>query len=235
MAAQPADAAAFEIKGRMATLSVMRLLTDDPRQILRQLDARLAQAPGFFTGMPFVLSAASDLDLGAEALQTLVDGLRKRDLLPVGVSGLSADRAAQAGLGVIRNLDGERPGGEASDRAPRERTTEPRPVAARLVTQPVRSGQQIYARGGDLVVLAPVSAGAEVMADGHIHVYASLRGRALAGVQGSADARIFCQSIEAELVAIAGEYQLSEQMDPALRGSPAMVCLQDSTLQVMPL
>ena len=82
----------------------------------------------------------------------------------------------------------------------------------KLITQPVRSGQQIYAQGGDLIVLAPVSAGAEILADGHIHVYAPLRGRALAGVLGNTDARIFCQHLEAELIAIAGNYKVSEHI-----------------------
>ena len=222
MAAHLGESAAFEIKGRMATLSVLQVLSADPDHVLAQLDARLAQAPGFFTGMPLVITASTELDLSGNALQALTDGLRARDLLPVGVSDLPADSAAQAGLGVVRNLGGER-------------ATEPRQATARVVTQPVRSGQQIYARGGDLVVAAPVSAGAEVMADGHIHIYGSLRGRALAGVQGGQDARIFCQALEAELVAVAGEYQLSDQMDPSLRGSAAMVSLQGDTLTLTPL
>ncbi|MAB25605.1 MAG: septum site-determining protein MinC [Pseudomonadales bacterium] len=86
------------------------------------------------------------------------------------------------------------------------------PGGGRLITEPVRSGQQVYARGGDLIVMAPVSAGAELLADGHIHVYGPLRGRALAGVQGNTEARIFCQNLEAELVSIAGQYKVAEDL-----------------------
>jgi septum site-determining protein MinC len=89
----------------------------------------------------------------------------------------------------------------------------PAPAAAlptRIITTPIRSGQQIYARGGDLIVMAAVSAGAEVLADGNIHVYGALRGRALAGVQGNENSRIFCSSQEAELVAVAGQFMVDE-------------------------
>src|SRR5207237_3532700 len=94
----------------------------------------------------------------------------------------------------------------------------PSPAKPRLITQPVRSGTQIYARGTDLVVTAPVSAGAEIMADGNIHVYAALRGRALAGADGDVEARIFCSRLEAELISIAGRYLVSDQIPPEHRG-----------------
>ena len=93
--------------------------------------------------------------------------------------------------------------------------------------QPVRSGQQIYMPDGDLVLLAPVSAGAEVIADGNIHVYAPLRGRALAGAKGDIKARIFCHTLEAELVAIAGNYRVIEQQDSELWGKSVQVYLAD--------
>ncbi len=103
-------------------------------------------------------------------------------------------------------------------------------MAGLTITPPVRSGQRLYAQGGDLVELAPVSAGAELMADGHIHVYGPLRGRALAGVKGNADARIFCQDLRAELISVAGHYRVSENLDPALAGRPVQVRLQDGRL-----
>ena len=106
------------------------------------------------------------------------------------------------------------------------------PAGAMLVTQPVRSGQQIYARGTDLVILAAVSPGAEVIADGHVHVYGALNGRALAGVRGYTSARIFCKSFRAELVSIAGIYGLSEQFDATHAGMPTQVSLQSDTLRI---
>jgi septum site-determining protein MinC len=104
----------------------------------------------------------------------------------------------------------------------------------RLVTEPVRSGRQIYARGGDLVVVAPVSAGAELIADGHIHVYGALRGRAMAGATGDQSARIFAQRFEAELVSIAGRYLVSDAIAPEHLNGPAQVALIDDRLAVLP-
>jgi septum site-determining protein MinC len=103
---------------------------------------------------------------------------------------------------------------------------------SRLITQPVRSGTQIYARGADLVVTASVSPGAEIMADGNIHVYAALRGRALAGAGGDAEARIFCSRLEAELVSIAGHYLVSDQIPPEHRGLPVQIALVDDRLTI---
>ena len=103
-----------------------------------------------------------------------------------------------------------------------------------LVTQPVRSGTQIYARGADLIVTAPVSPGAEIVADGNIHVYGALRGRALAGAGGDAEARIFCTRLEAELVSIAGRYLVSEQLPPESHRTAVQIALVDDRLTVTP-
>jgi septum site-determining protein MinC len=101
-----------------------------------------------------------------------------------------------------------------------------------IVTRPVRSGQRVQAIGGDLSVVAPVSSGAELMADGNIHIYGPLRGRALAGMNGNTDARIFCQDLQAELVSIAGHYRVSENIPPDLRGVPVQVYLDQKVLRI---
>lgn len=101
-----------------------------------------------------------------------------------------------------------------------------------LVTRPVRSGQRVYAAGGDLSVIAAVSAGAELMADGNIHVYGPLRGRALAGMKGNMDARIFCQDLQAELVSVAGHYRVSESIPAELRGIPVQIFLDQKILRI---
>lgn len=116
-----------------------------------------------------------------------------------------------------------------------EPDAEPDGTPALLVTRPVRSGKRLYARGGDLVAAAPVSAGAELIADGHIHVYGPLRGRALAGVRGDESARIFCQSLEAELVSIAGAYRVREDIDEALIGKAVQIFLSGERLVIDPL
>jgi septum site-determining protein MinC len=103
---------------------------------------------------------------------------------------------------------------------------------AMTVDRPVRSGQQIYAANADMTVLAPTSAGSEIMADGSIHIYGALRGRVLAGARGNESARIYCQSLQAELVAIAGRYQLLDELDTPLKGKPAMIRLEGEKLVV---
>jgi septum site-determining protein MinC len=127
---------------------------------------------------------------------------------------------------------------ESAVKEPRIRET-PIPAystgTALLVTEPVRSGQQIFAERGDLVVLASVSPGAELIARGNIHVYGALRGRALAGVHGDSAARIFCETLDAELIAIAGLYKLSDAIDPSLGSRRVQAFLDNGTLRVEPL
>jgi len=106
---------------------------------------------------------------------------------------------------------------------------------SRVITRPVRSGQQIYAEGADLIVLAQVSEGAEVLADGHIHIYGSLRGRALAGVKGDESARIFCQQLEAELVSVAGNFVLQDALPKSLHKKAAQISLSGEKVNVEPL
>jgi septum site-determining protein MinC len=103
---------------------------------------------------------------------------------------------------------------------------------SKIIDRPIRSGQQVYAEGADLIVLSQVSEGAEVLADGNIHIYGALRGRALAGVRGDEQARIFCRQMEAELVSIAGNFLLSDSLDSSLKKASVQVSLQDETLSV---
>ncbi len=232
MAGPPRAETAFELKGRMATLSVLQLKSPDIRHVLAQLDDRLSESPGFFAGMPVIIAAASGLELSADLLAELVPVLRERGLCPVALTDADPALADPLGLGVMRNPGASRPAKERPEPSSAPPGSLPSGGASKLVTQPIRSGQQVYARGGDLVVAAPVSAGAELMADGHIHVYGTLRGRALAGVQGDRNARIFCSALKAELIAIAGEYLLSEHMDAGLRGGPVVAWLEGNALQL---
>lgn len=228
---------AFELKGRMLTLTILRLMDSDLERFLTDLEARIDEAPAFFDGMPVILDLAGVADAGVDDvwLSELAHHLWQHGLAPVAVAAGDSrieSFAQGAGLGVMR---------QAGSAAARDVDTTPTPSsepaksAARVVTQPVRSGQQVYARGGDLVVLAPVSPGAEVLADGNVHVYGNLRGRALAGVQGDAGARIFCQQLNAELIAIAGCYQVSEHFDESDRGGSVQVRLDGETLSIEPL
>ena len=137
----------------------------------------------------------------------------------------------------------------AAEKTPAEGARTPDPIAALavpreveyvvrtplLVDRPVRSGQQLYARDTDLIIMGQVGPGAEVIADNNIHVYGPLRGRALCGVSGNADTRIFCQSLEAELVSVAGVYRMLETIPEELRGKPAQIWLDNDRLAIEPL
>jgi septum site-determining protein MinC len=121
----------------------------------------------------------------------------------------------------------------AAEASPRKARVVHRPPM--VIRQPVRSGQVIHAVGTDLVVLAPVNSGAEVIADGHVHIYSTLRGRAVAGAQGMTDARIFCQKLDADLVAIAGAYLLAEDLPAEHRGKAVQIYLEEGICHVVPL
>jgi len=175
---------------------------------------------------------------GAAGLVEAKDVLRRHTLTLVGVQNASPAQVEAASLVGLASF------APNSAQPNRRRAPEPIPAPAavqtgretkaktRLVTQPVRSGTQIYARGADLVVIAEVSPGAEIMADGNIHVYGALRGRALAGAGGDTEARIFCNRFEAELVSIAGHYLVSEQMPAEERGFPVQITLVDDRLTI---
>lgn len=223
---------AVEIKGGALTLPIIRLRTADMAAIAAQLHRHIEQAPEFFQSAPVVLDV-SLLPQEAEVnLAFLIGQLQQLGMIPVGLRGggqsLRQTAAAQQ-LALLENT----PIRDARDPEPKPS----RPLAepggysrALLVTQPVRSGQRVYAKGTDLVVLAAVGYGAEVMADGHVHVYGTLRGRALAGMHGDTECRIFCRDLQAELVSIAGHYRVSEDLDEAVRGQAVQVYMRNTAL-----
>jgi septum site-determining protein MinC len=245
-----AEQAAFELRATTFTLPTLRLFSADLAELSRFLETKIQQAPEFFRNAPVVVDLSHLADVALD-FPLLVGLLRGLGLLPIGVRGGSeqhretarlmdlavlahGSRGPTATVSSKAGASGAAAQPAAAQRAVAER---PAPVAApgpgpagKLVTRPVRSGQRLYAQGGDLVVLAPVSSGAELMADGNIHIYGPLRGRALAGVKGNGDARIFCQDLRAELVSVAGHYRVSENLDPALTGRPVQVRLQDGRL-----
>lgn len=242
-----AEQAAFELRATTFTLPTLRLFDADLGELSRFLETKIQQAPEFFRNAPVVVDL-SHLPEVALDFPLLVGLLRGLGLLPIGVRGGSEQHRETARLmdlailsqgsrgpaAAVASKAGAPAAGPPSATSPRPGAERPAPAAAgpggRLVTRPVRSGQRLYAQGGDLVVLAPVSSGAELMADGNIHVYGVLRGRALAGVKGNSDARIFCQDLRAELISVAGHYRVSENLDPALAGRPVQVRLQDGRL-----
>ncbi len=240
--------AQFELKAGTFTLPVLRLLGTDMDAVARQLTSRVEQASGFFHNAPVVIDlkevARDDVEVAFPLLVGLMRGL---GMLPVGVRGgtRAQQQAAEAmELAVLAEQTVRR---QAAEEPPppaapvQEPPPPPRPLPmvaparSLLITRPVRSGQKEYAKGADLIVLAPVSSGAEIMADGNIHVYAPLRGRAMAGAKGNMEARIFCHDLQAELVSIAGYYRVSEDLGPNIRGKAVQVFLKERTLIIEPL
>jgi septum site-determining protein MinC len=231
----------LEIKSGSITLPILKLLKSNARLVAQQLQDKVRQAPDFFRNAPVVIDLGELPDDAEIDFRELIDVLHDHHLIPVGARGgsLKLQSAAQdAKLAIFPEQKPEPAAGPAPE--PAATKTSPNslrapakpPSGSKLIEQPVRSGQRIYAPGADLIVLSQVSPGAEVMADGNIHIYGSLRGRALAGVQGNLDARIFCSDLQAELIAIGGHYKVSENLDESVRGKPVQIYLRDNSLIV---
>jgi septum site-determining protein MinC len=232
--------APFQLRGGSFTLMVLKLLDPGSESFFARLEEKVRQAPNFFRNAPVVLDL-DGLPAGVEFnLGDLRERLRTCNLIAVGVQGgdrLHQETALRAGLPLVpagRPMRPEPARVEATGRvaAPSSDPAAPRPTL--VVNEVVRSGRQLYAPGGDLVVTAMVSAGAELLADGHIHVYGPLRGRALAGLSGDTTARIFCLSLEAEMVSIAGLYRVNEDIAPSIFRKPVHIYLKEGYLCLEP-
>ena len=201
---------------------------------LEEIDATLARSPGFFVGKPVVLDL-SVLDLSRAAITHLVNNLEERNIRVLGIEGVDADKLTTT---MPPLLTGGRSCVITRVETPAEPVEKPEVKAkpnSLLLESPVRSGQSIVFTDGDVTVLGSVGSGAEIVAGGSIHVYGTLRGRAMAGVNGNSSARIYCQKIEAELLAIDGYYQTAEEIDASLRNRPAQAWLQGDTMKITPL
>lgn len=204
---------------------------------LAQLDGWLARSPGFFGGRPVVLDLAN-VKLHKPGIAHLVGCLLERDIRVIGLE--SAD-PSQLGAELPPLLSGRPVNGNEVIALSRPEPAQapvpaPRPQpASLLIDRPVRSGQSIIYPEGDVSVLGSVGSGAEIVAGGSIHIYGTLRGRAMAGHMGNARARIFCQKIEAELLAINGYYRTAEEIDAGLRGRPMQAWLNDNVMMITAL
>ncbi|MCU5787203.1 septum site-determining protein MinC [Alloalcanivorax marinus] len=229
------EKAVLEFKGRMLMMTVLHLKDLDPNTLHREVGRRLEDAAQWLRDAPVVIDVAAPEDVNQIELLSAVDTLRGLGVNLVALARnahLDADTAAMLGLGSISLA-----GGRDVARAEPAPASEAAPAGAAetlLVEQPVRSGQQIYSRG-DLIVLAPVSTGAELLAEGHIHVYNTLRGRALAGVRGDTSARIFCQDLDAELVSIAGHYRVAEDLPDNQRRKAVQITLDGDAMRFVEL
>jgi septum site-determining protein MinC len=232
---------AFALRSAKLTTVALLLQTADPGALAAALEAQACGAAPLFENDPVIVDLAKLREADEPlAWNELLPLLRRHGMVPVAVRGGSAAQmdAAQA-AGLIDAPEGQptaAPPAASSAPAAGPASAAPAPLPPMIVDRPLRSGQQVYARGTDLIVLGLVSHGAEVIADGHIHVYAPLRGRAIAGARGDASARIFATCLEAQLVSIAGIYRTSETPLPdTVLARPAQVRLDGERLVVEPL
>lgn len=255
MSAQTDYAQAGELKFGQVGIANLRVRSLDPTQLAAEMAERVQRAPNLFA------RAAVVLDFGGlsktpslDEARALVEGLRDAGVLPVALAYGTREIEAlsqQLGLPLLAKFRAqyeradEAPAPPRAPEPPRAAEPPPAPVATPAAASaaapgliqatPVRSGQQVYAEQRDLTVLATVGAGAEVLADGSIHIYGALRGRALAGARGNEGARIFCREFYAELVAVAGHYKVMEDIPAELRGKAVQVWLEHGQLKLAAL
>ena len=247
-----------DIKFGQVGIANLRLKRLDPEELQRELAEKVKNAPNLFQHAPVVLDLSHLPSLpDIETVRNLLARIKEAGMAPVGLSygtteneqiARSLDVPLFAKFRAAFERDGRsEPVVEAPK--PRERRREPEPAPAMQAApqpegaaviglvhdKPVRSGQQVYARGRDLILTKLVANGAEVIADGSIHVYGALRGRALAGAQGDASARIYCHEFHAELVSIAGQYRVFETMPDELKGQRVQAWLDGDKLMVQKL
>jgi len=247
----------FQLKGSVFTAVVLELHHYTEAAFVAELKQKIEQAPQLLQQSPIVFNMDKCVDAVENIdFSSLIQQCRNLGLQPIGFR--SSPKFNQAirdtGLALLPPASGRN--GSQLPSAPEPPVSRPAPavrapeqqapeqqatvqtatgVPSKLITQPVRSGQQIYARDADLIVMSQVSEGAEVLADGNIHIYGGLRGRALAGVKGDEAARIFCHSMEAELLSIAGNFLLSEDFQEQFLKQPVQVYLKNEGLCIDPL
>src|SRR5262245_13601932 len=251
--AAAAQESAFEIRFGQVGLAQMRIRSTDAAAVQAQLTARVAAAPALFERAALCLDLSPlDHDVSAADLRAVLGAIRRTGLLPVGLAHGTAAidaLARELDLPVLTQFRAQQSYGAAVSAvkaasqqpapapvpaptpAPAPATEEIVAIPALMHHRPVRSGQRIYARHRDLVVTSAVGAGAEVMADGCVHVYGTLRGRAMAGVRGEVSARVFCHQFHAELVSVAGVFRVFETIPPELAGKPVQAWLDGDDLR----
>ena len=233
----------LQFKGRMMPLTVLHIQGNDLDSLQTQLIKLIKQAPKMFQFAPVVIDLSSSASatemLGLDEICNL---LKQYQIVPVGIAGGTVaehQQAVQLGLALFPAAKNGAAATTQTSTAPTTATNDVRtPVSGsptKVIQQPVRSGQQIYAKNADLIILSSVSHGAEVIADGNIHIYGTLHGRAIAGAQGDTSARIFCKKIEAELISIAGIYLLNEDINKRKTDMPSQIFLSAEKLLIAEL
>lgn len=224
------EVTSFVLKGSMYALTSLQLQNTRLDNLDEHIKLKIAQAPKFFQNSPIVIDLSKLPEEEIPDFNTLLKTLRTNGLIPIGMrkspNELVNNAALLNNLAILAENKAE---AKNNNQNTAQDIAEP---TCKVITTPVRSGQQVYARGGDLIILAPVSHGSEILADGSIHVYGPLRGRALAGVMNNNNAHIFCQSLEAELVSIGGAYQVSENLRDSHWKQAVHIYLNENNLQI---
>jgi septum site-determining protein MinC len=230
-----ASAPAIDIRFGQVGLIQVRIRSTDPGAILDELTGRVVSAPLFFqrTGVCLDLTVLGR-DPQLQEMRAVMNAVRRAGMLPVGLIGGSAAVEALSAALELPVLAPFRPQTQPVPVVQAAERAEPA-IPALMQHQPVRSGQRVYARSRDLVVTSTVGAGAEAIADGCVHVYGSLRGRAVAGARGETSARVFCREFHAELVSVAGVFHVFETLPPELAGKPVQAWLDGDDLRFAPL
>ncbi|KZX36358.1 septum site-determining protein MinC [Wohlfahrtiimonas chitiniclastica] len=237
----------FQLKGGLFTLTVLHLQSNDLKDFEQSLNAKVSESAEFFQQLPIIVDL-SQLPENTHHLDFawLKNLLTNQGIIPVALHNIPKNLLAQAkrsGWAIFPNIQPRYDKAEQDKKAAQEKveaakvaekTVEVATDPVKLISSHIRSGQQVY-HHGDLVIINTVNTGAEVLADGNIHIYGPLRGRALAGVKGNTLARIFCQSLEAELVSIAGKYKVIEELTEDWRGKAVQIYLDKDELIIEPL
>ncbi|KLD70091.1 septum site-determining protein MinC [Xanthomonas pisi] len=236
---------AGELKIGQVGIANLRVRTLDVPRLVQEMRERVTRAPKLFGRAAVILDfggLSQVPDVGTA--KALLDGLRAAGVLPVALAYGTSEidlLSQQLGVPLLAKFRAQyEPTAVSPPPPPPPARAEPaapvaRPAPGRMQRNAVRSGQQLYAENCDLTVLNTVGAGAEVIADGSIHIYGTLRGRALAGAQGNPDARIFCRDFHAELVAIAGHYKVLDDVPMDLRGKAVQVWLEQDQIKIAAL
>jgi len=229
----------FKLKADFAPLTVLKFLTDKWDQLESQLESTLSKAPNYFDNAPIILDVLT-LDRPHEglALEKIAHVLEEKGLHPVGVRGLADNEltiAKRCGLAVMNRQ--QKPAPDVKKETPppevKQPVTQAQPGSTVVVEKSIRSGNQIYNKHGDIIVLGSVNPGSEVVAAGNIHVHGSIQGRAVAGAHGNENAHIFCKTLKAELVSIAGFYAVDKVIKPPKKAASMIhVYLKESNVIV---
>lgn len=200
----------FQFKASFLPCTILQITHGDLNDLEQQLKIKISKAPHFFNGSPVVIDLEKMTTSNGIDFVRLKQILNTHGLVPIGVRGANLEQQEAAGHEGLPVLAVSKLNITEKEKVKVEE--QPYTSKTKIVTTPIRSGVQVYAKEGDLIVMGAVSPGAELFADGHIHIYGALRGRVLAGVQGNKEAKIFCRSLHAELVSIAGYYLTKEDI-----------------------